>query len=785
MESKITSDSPERSEHGGTLPRYREVLQACQTAIVEQFAASFKQMFEHMDDFMLGLAENAETNAARNHCFEVMHEILLKQPDIQRTFSSEIGRGFDNFAMGKAEPLRKGVENRKSDHLSLIEKDDYEISLAYTTILQRANTEFSAHLFALNHRLAIINGGIKLGEYNPALPGSPAQICDALQTAMDILDIPLSQKIRIALIAEFDRQVMRQAEKSYAGFNELLVQAGVLPNLSLEAIGYKPPTPQSGEDEPAESAPAPAEEELAPAPEKKAAAEPKDEVESSLDREIFSSIQEILARRHFSGPERRRPATMNVQTDLPHLMASLQTLQVSPPPTMTRQNYAELSLESVKEAFSAQLSRLSEIVQQQQVNSADADIIDLVGMLFEFILNDNTLPDSVKALLSHLHTPILKVALIDKKFFFRSRHPARRLLNVMTQAGALCNAEEGEEQGIFARMQHIVDQIVQNFEESTDIFSTLLEEFTEFLDGFNRKSKVVEKRSVESAKGKERLREARQSVSQEIVDRTWNRNLPKAVEELLMGPWANLLVLTNLRSGPESDEWKQGLGLIDDLLWSVEPKESEEEKQRVKQKLPKIEAAIRNGLAVIGDPEVNTNFLLQQLTQCHQEVLNLSAEEVAARKPTVAAKPAAAEPAPPPKAIWEDVEVTTPEEPEHPFLRDADPIMLAIVDELKAIKLGATFEFTDVVRNRKTRAKLSWYSPKTSYYIFVNQAGIQVAIKSLRTLAKEMRRGETRIVPPARKPLMDRALETIYSVLHSPDESKLAKAGDKAAPNPA
>jgi hypothetical protein len=753
-------DSNTQHERPGTLVRYLDVLHECQSFMVEKFTELFREMFSSMDDFMLGLAENAETNAVRNHCFEVMHEFLLRQTDVQRSFTNEINRGFVNFSQGKVEPLRSVVRATNVDQLSLIEKDDYEISLAYANILHRANNEFSAHLFALNHRLAVVNGGVKLGEYNPALPGSPAQVCDALQTALETIDIPISHKIRVALLSEFDQRVLRQAGPLYDAFNDRLIKAGVLPNLSLEAIGYKPGG-RSAEGQAAQDV-------RAEEPAQPREATRAEENESSLDREIFHSIQEILARRHLHPAQFGGTMATAAQTNLPDLLASLNTLQVNVPP-ISRQQMAHLPLDAVKAAFAEQVARLGELVKEQQINSADADIIDLVGMLFEFILNDNTLPDSVKALLSHLHTPILKVALLDKKFFFRSKHPARRLLNTMTQAGALCNADETDEQGIFAKMQSIVDEIVHNFEDNTEIFTLLLEDFSEFLEGYSRKSKVVEKRVVETAKGRERLREARQAVSQEIVDRTWNRSLPKAVEELLLGPWANLMVLTNLRSGPDSEEWKQALALVDDVLWSVEPKRSEAERQQLKERQHKIDEAIRKGLAVIGDPEVNTNALLADLAACQRAAMEMTDESVA---PAVPKERKKAPPAPP-KPIWEDVEVETPEAREHPFLRDADPVLLAIVDELKALKLGASFEFTDQEKNQKLRAKLSWYSPKTSYYIFVNQAGIQVAVKSLRTLAMEIRRGETRIVPQARKPLMDRALETIYTLLHSPDESEL------------
>ena len=77
------------------------------------------------------------------------------------------------------------------------------------------------------------------------------------------------------------------------------------------------------------------------------------------------------------------------------------------------------------------------------MESMDMQTIDLVGMLFEYMLSDDNLPDSIKALLSYLHTPFLKIAFIDKDFFEQTEHPARLLLNNMAEAGVKWVSNDG------------------------------------------------------------------------------------------------------------------------------------------------------------------------------------------------------------------------------------------------------------------------------------------------------------------------------------------------------
>lgn len=758
----------------GVLPRYMDLIHSCRNLSISRFSALLDTLFENMDDFMMQLAENAETNQLRGHYFEVMHEALLNQKNIAEIFAAEIGKGFDNFVAGTPEPLRAPVlpNERK---LSLVDKDDYEVSLAYSEIVRKANEAYMPELLALNHRLAVLAGGTKLGECHPGLPGSPAQACDAMQTALEFLGPDIEPALRIEWAQEFDRRVVQQAADYYADYNRVLAAAGVLPNLSLEAIGFQSlSTPPTGILKPASEAAAPT---PAPAP----TLVPDEPSEATPEHALYEGIRQLLADRRSAAPAaapaQAAPARAQAPqptTDFAALMRSLHSLQTSIP-SLSQAPFGQASLDEVKEDLARQSIILADLVQQQQISTADADIIDLVGMLFEFILNDKSLPDSVKALLGHLHTPILKVAMIDRKFFFRAKHPARRLLNALTQAGALCSGDGHDKQGIFARMRAVVERIVQEFEDDTGLFNEALEEFTGFIDTLGHRSEVMEKRAVESAKGRERLREARQAVSKELVDITWNRELPKAVENLVTGPWANLMVLVFLRNGKGSLEWADGLKVVSDLVWSVQPKQAPEDRRRLRALIPELEERIRNGLALIGDPEVNIKALFGELDTVFRDALEAGGE-AETPAPSWMAPPSEIElevdPAPPEvqsdMAVWDDIDL--PVSVGEIFSRNLPSELAGYFQTLRGVKLGTWFEFSVPESKARIRAKLSWYSSATSYYIFVDQAGLQVAVKSMRALCHEMARGETRIVQIAKKPLMDRALEAVHSLLKQPGE---------------
>ncbi len=88
----------------------------------------------------------------------------------------------------------------------------------------------------------------------------------------------------------------------------------------------------------------------------------------------------------------------------------------------------------------------------------------------------------------------------------------------------------------------------------------------------------------------------------------------------------------------------------------------------------------------------------------------------------------------------------------------------ALVKELGDVEFGTWFEF---IEDSQTRTlKLSWFSPTTRNYMFVDHSGQRVAIKPITLLASEMEAGLARILrPESDKPLVDRALGAIYRVL--------------------
>ena len=112
------------------------------------------------------------------------------------------------------------------------------------------------------------------------------------------------------------------------------------------------------------------------------------------------------------------------------LLNLLSTIQVQSQPASNRADLPSQPLDVRQSLFNL----VNQNPQPQGIGRIDDDAINLVSMLFEFILDDRQLPTPMKALLARLQIPMLKVVVLDKSFFSRGGHSARRLLNELATA---------------------------------------------------------------------------------------------------------------------------------------------------------------------------------------------------------------------------------------------------------------------------------------------------------------------------------------------------------------
>ncbi len=774
-------DLQQRQSAAAAPERMGDLLKLVRGISLKRINGLVGTLFENVDDALFDLAERAGSNAIQTEYFDGMREVRKKRQLVERLFQEQATRAFTDFADGKLRPVRnEPAAPSAQGGLSLVDDVELEESLAVTSMVAKAENRLQRPLYQVNQRLAVIIGGGKVDDSTN--PIGPAVLGNAFRNVIREFDVNVQVKLIIYKL--FDRYVMAGLEPVYDEVNIELVRAGVLPQVRhVLPHGERPGGHAGGGSVPVGL----------PGDVKAVAASHGgmayggggyEQGPSDLQAEIWHTLRSLLASRHVGDGRGRGggSAAMGGPGLSPtELLGALTILQNQSSGAAARADSvadAAEAVQQIKRELLEQVGKLSADAHERRVSAADEDTIDLVGMLFEYILQDRNLPTQMQALFGRLQIPYLKVAILDKHLFAQKSHPARRLLDALAEAGKSWTPESDRDLRMYDRIKGAVEAVLRDFDDDVDVFRRELESFIDFNEHHHKRAELAEQRAAEATRGREKLQEARRKAAREILRRIDDRNLPPVVHTVLSRPWANYLVLTLLRQGEGSDEWKNALRFADEFVWSAQPKATESEHTRLRALLPQLEKALRHGLATVAYHDSDIKQLMQELSQFYKRVLDgqkvetRSAKEViegnAALAPEAPAVAAPASGALAQSPVEEAVLAPVPDEPETPADVPPEDEHLQAVRELK---VGSWIEFVDASGQRE-RAKLSWISPISAKYLFVNRRGLKVCDKTVRALAAELRDGSAVVLEEV--PLFDRALDAIVARLRHSSEAAAA-----------
>jgi len=719
--------------------RVGELLGAVRSIASKRLQQWVGNAFEHVDDALFDLAEKAENNAAQMHYFDGMREVRKRRPAVERSFLGAISRHIGELA----HPQQSSGSSTSfgAVELTLVADNELEESLAITSMIGKNESRLSRDLFAVNQRLSVICGGRKVEDASN--PVAPAILAQAFRQALH--ELSADMRVKLIIYKLFDRYVLSSLEDLYQEINTELVRAGVLPQLRHEVL--------RGDAKAAG-----------------AAGQVTDEAAGDIPSDLLQTLHALFSARR--GPAVGGNVGMHALSSGPlpsanELLGALSVLQsqiASAGPLLYAQpdDAAALTREvlQLKGQLLTQIGALRG-EKPSHVATIDEDTIDLVGMLFEFILEDRNLPAAMQVMLARLQIPYLKAAILDRKLFAHRQHPARRLLDCLAEQAKSWSEESDRDHRLYDKVKSIVDQLLHDFDDDMGVFERLLVDLQQFQDVNKRRSELAEQRVAESTRGREKLEQARRRAAREILDRIGEHKLPPLVHGVLARAWANHLVLTLLRQGETSPEFKSALRFVDDFIASTKPATTPESRQMLRQMLPGIERALRQGLANVAFQEQDIERLLGQLHTYYRQQLGetLDAAEVAAVDEDAAMLAI-------PDSIQPVIDQgTAPQDSVEEDLAEA-PLDSPEWHQVQALQPGTWLEFC-LPDEPMTRAKLSWISPMSGRYLFVNRRGLKVADYSPQELTALLTDGQARML--AANALFDRAMSAIVDKLSQPD----------------
>lgn len=430
-------------------------------------------------------------------------------------------------------------------------------------------------------------------------------------------------------------------------------------------------------------------------------------------------------------------------------------------------------------------------------NPEEHTVVDVVAMLFEFILRDGQVPEEIRGQLGRMQFLMLKMGLFDPALFSRAHHPAREWLNRIGSVSLGLSLEDASADAIKHKIERMVGTLLHAPVCNAELFEGLLSEFEVFLshNAFSNDQQVDRAvRALQSAET--RALDYAQNAA-EMADALAGLDVPVYLSDFLIHSWSLVLERVSRENPQNGIRYRQ---IVPRLIWSIAPKQNTEERTHMLRLLPELVQTLTEGLAQTrladNDQQTFLNWLVDthvvalhdnstgasaslQFLEAHfagfSQGLHANVMQLPANAfDTSFVAEAAAEVDATLELLDQQITTTIPLEHDNIGGLELDESYRATV--LARLRTGIMVEFT--LNDLSRRARLNWVSPRVASLLLTIEELGSPAVISVKLFRRLLIGGQIRFLE--HEPLFERA---VAALLRTADEmeSWLEKADD--APN--
>lgn len=705
--------------------RVQFVLHQCAKSVVHHIEPLMAECLPRMVSALKEAAQQAGSDQQANELMDAAGQLGSRQRAV-----------WHQMMLALESPLKPERQGVPGSELSLVDKGEFEDWLTIKVMVTKADTMYRGDLLQLRMRLDKLNVSNATGHHNPL---GPSLVCEAFHGSLQHLKV--SREVEKVCLRVFEQVVLKALGPLYQELNQILIRHGILPDLDLTKY-LSDRAPRQEEPKPAPK-PKPV-----PEPEPKAGTTPAKKTDAPTGAEksrarggrdsfrnyslsaqnAFATVRNLLATLSASrlerGDSQPLPFPVNARPlsagEFQRELQSLQRIQADTPDAEPAESLRERVVEKVRAGGDVGLD------EEQQ------ESLDVVDQFFRSVVDSPRLNDSARHHLRQLEVPVLKVVLRDRAFFDDHNSPVRGVMNRLAQLGVKGGRLNPVVQ---RRVDEMIQRIVSEFEQDTRVFETVQGD----LDNLIERQNLVYRRNVErvtaAAEGAQKVSEAKRAVSELLDQRLGGKRIPKAVVSMLNGGWRDLLSLTWIRQGPDSQLWQDYLSVLDSLLAYGEDPEANVN-------LPELLRVIQDGLASISSNHMPSAQIRDELKAFLVKRGPESSEWVDFPK---AESP---EPAPEDKAS---------ERQKRSLQR--------WIGRAQRLQTG------EWLRNQENPkepfyVRLVWVAREFSRFVFVNHQGMRVVELELEPLARQLQQGI--LVPDSQyeRPLVDESIDRMVKQVY-------------------
>lgn len=641
--------------------------------------------FKSVDDLLLEMAEKSDSHSKQKLYFESLQSIKVHKFNVLSSFLSSIKRTFSLFEAVNfdyfEDKVTKVIKNKNSN-TTPFDKNDVNEKLAQNTLIHKTEVTYFEELSALEKRFSYLLG-TTLGPYH--IPVGPYVLVSSFAKSIRLLHLDLD--IKLILYKQFEQSIIDHAGDYYQEINQYLISNNIVAELD------------------------------------------KNNVSEQLVIESVPGNDDSESAQSFSESSKKSSDVADNTTimDKDFILDVLTALQQKINKGLSKEKIITVSPIEIKNTLIFQLKESQVRGNVSYLGQYDKDTINLMTMTFQLIVGDKNIPVPIQYILAKLQIPFIKAAIFDAKLLTNKQHPAQILLDMIlsTSVGWRADLDDGEK--FIKNVAKTVNAILKESDLNKVFFKNLLLKYKNFIKQQKNDFEKEQTRIKEKLRGRQRIAAAMKTSEAVLAHKMEAVSMPVLIKDMLLGPWKNLLILLLVRDSNTSEIYLRMEKFIDDLIKIIKSKQFE---IVIRTNIDKLCLEYEDGLKLVAYNGKELSSKKKELKQCLLKIhklegkkgkVSLLLEKVSLDqvKTKIHAKFSAQDPS----VFKEDSGAVANLE----GLNKKDKELIAV------ITVGVWVEFTRT-NNKPVKAQLSWTSPKTGKYLFVNSRGLKVIDKTPKQL---------------------------------------------------
>jgi hypothetical protein len=248
--------------------------------------------------------------------------------------------------------------------------------------------------------------------------------------------------------------------------------------------------------------------------------------------------------------------------------------------------------------------------------------LEVVSLMVDNLVSDTRLLAPIRQIISKLELALLRLVLVDVRFFTDRHHPARVLLQELSERGLVFGSLNDPQFNFFlVALQRHLGPLVDAQIAGDELFEIALSGLRlAWRESAMRAGTLTHIHAAVAALEEAEKRHVQaQRIAAGIRCIPGLADVPQGIVDFLLGPWVQVAASAQLANKLGDKDPGGYKALVKALIWSADPELPSKDVAKLTSLIPRLLTKLREGLRLIDYPAVKTSAFFDLLMRLHQQ----------------------------------------------------------------------------------------------------------------------------------------------------------------------